>query len=308
MPTNVTTLAEFVKINDKSSADWEANDLVLAGGMLGILHTQASSNGTVHQYQKVTGAPVVGFRQVGSGSDNAPGTSELITQKLYILDATAREDKAAADIYRHGAGAFMERRVMQNLRSGLHVAENQFFYGTASDADGFKGLFENDSLNALADEKVFSSGGAGQVEDIILIRTGEDELSLIANEDNPFDWGDGELIEETIYDATNRPLPGYTAILQSWIGLQFGSKHSVVRMANVDVNDANLEDKIQDALGLFPNDREATHIVMSKAARRGVQKSRTTFNATGAPAPIPTSVDGVPIQVSQALVPAAAIV
>ena len=76
----VTTLAEFVKQNTKINADFEALDVILAGGMLGVLYTQESSNGTVHQYPKITAAPVIGFRQPGVGSDNTPGTTHLLSR------------------------------------------------------------------------------------------------------------------------------------------------------------------------------------------------------------------------------------
>ena len=203
---------------------------------------------------------------------------------------------------------FMQKRAFWNLAAALDTAERQFFDGTANDADGFVGLKEDANFDALADPRVIDGGAGADVSDIWVIRTSEDDLSLIGNGDDPLDFGDGEIHITTLTDVNNKPYTGYTAPLMSWLGLQVGSLNSIVRVANVDVDGTNIEEKTQEAISMFPGRSPATHVIMSRAARFGIQKTRTSFNGAGTPALIPANVDGVPIVISEAITTGAALV
>jgi len=90
------------------------------------------------------------------------------------------------------------------------------------------------------------------------------------------------------------------------MALQLGSKYSAARIANVET--ALDDDKIYEALSLFPASLQPTHICMNRTALKLLRASRTSTNATGAPAPRPTEVEGIPIIVSDQIVQTEAVV
>jgi hypothetical protein len=278
--------------------------------MFQMLFAQESSNGTVHSFVVETGAPTVGFRPVNTGHANAAGTSTRYNIDLKVLDATAQEDAALADAYKDGPEMFMAKRALRNLAAGFSAAEKQFIYGTDNDADGFVGLAEAAAYLFQDSEKVIDGGGSGSaVQSAWIIRTGEDDLSVVYNGDTPMTIDDIVPVLLNQYSDGNAvaQFPGYMTKVLTWLALQIGSKHSVCRVANLDLTGTNFEDKIQDGLATFPSDRPATHIVVSRAGRRAIQNGRTSYNALGIPAQLPTEIDGVPIVISEALVAETAI-
>lgn len=310
MPATQTTLAQLLLINDRSLADFEVSDAILAGTMFQMLHSQESSNGTVHKYPRETVTPVVGFRDPNTSANNTPGTYVNETLDLKVLDATASEDMAVADAWKHGHEAFMAKRGLRNLQVGFHTAEKQYIYGTNNDADGFTGLVEADGLNELSDEKVVDAGGAGNdVEDIWIIRTGEEDVSTIVNGENPLSIGEIVIQQLNEYSGGNAigQYTGYVAPIMTWLGLQIGSKHSVVRVANVDVTSNSIEDAVSDGIALFPSGMEPDFIFCSRRARNGIKKNRTATTTSGRKAEVPVDIDDIPLHISEAIVGGAAL-
>jgi len=310
MPPQITTLAQQIIFNDVSLADLMVSDFIYAGTMFNVLHAEESSNGDKHEYWKELTAPTVGFRDPGKSANNSPGTKEQVLTQLKVLDATAHEDKAIADNYKHGPDDFMAMRGLENFQAGVHLADRQFIYGTNVDGDGFVGLVENDGLNALADDKVVDAQGSGNdVEDIWIIRTGQNAMAAIYNGDTPLTIEDRVTQQLNEYDSSGNAIgqfTGYVTPIMSWLGLQFGSIHDVVRIANVDVTANDVEDYVQDGIALFPSTHQPTHVFTSRRGRRAIQRSRTSIS-DAARQPIPTDVDGVSLEISEAIVGAAAL-
>lgn len=296
--TAVTTLAEFLKLNDRSLSDVFISDLVQAGGLLTRLHTEESSNGTVHEYLKETTAPTIGFRPLGSGGANAPGVKTQVSVSLKLLDATAAEDAAAVEKSKDGIEMFMEKQALRNWRQGMHALEKAFFYGTTYDAEAFAGLAENTAYDGLADAQVVPGGGVDLTTySAWILRTGEDSVSML----NPGGLEIGEIYKSMLYDSNSKGFPGYVAPMLSWFAFKVGSVLDVVRVANLDFDEANTESLIQDGLALFPEDKTPTYCVMSRKSRLAIHKNRIAVS--GIPnLPLPTEVDGVPIVISEALV------
>lgn len=307
-----TTLAELLKFNDVSLADLNVSDLVLGGTMWAELFAQPSSNGTVHKYFKEITAPVIGFRLPNESKTHQPGTKEQVIVDLKILEATAEEDKAIAEANIKGADYHMAMRAMENLRVAFHNTDRQFIYGTAADAKGFTGLAEASGLDALADEKVVDGGGSGSdVESIWIMRTAENGVSSIFNGDND-GLQIGDIYEQQLNEYNGSGLAigtfsGLVAPILSWLGMQIGSKHDVVRIANVDTTSNDVEDLIQDGLSLFPSGKGANKIFCSRRARRAVTRGRQKTATENKRVPTATEVDEVPLYISEGLVPETAI-
>jgi hypothetical protein len=90
------------------------------------------------------------------------------------------------------------------------------------------------------------------------------------------------------------------------MALQLGSKYSAGRIANVEA--ALTDDLIYEALSQFPASLQPTMICMNRSSLKLLRKSRTATNVTGAPAPRPTEVEGIPIFVTDQIVQTEAVV
>lgn len=306
MSDSFLTLSDLATINDQNLADLEISDLLDDAPLLKSLAADVASNGETHKYTKETAAPVVGFRAANTGRENKKSTDTLVTVTLKILDASFAVDKAVAMAYKRGADAYVAREAKRHLKAAFAHAEGQLLYGTGNEADGFAGLADNAGLNQLADEMVHGAGGTADSSEsdassVWLIRTNDDgtDCTLITGMDGNIDIG--ETVEQAIEDTSNggRFTGLYTTIL-GWLGLQIGGARSVARIANLTPQSGKglTDDVIYEGLALFPAARQPNRIAMNRRSLKQLQQSRTATNATGAPAPRPTEVEGIPIVVT----------
>ena len=301
MADDLLSLADLVLINDKNLADVNVSDLFDDAPLLRALFAEKSSNGTDHKYLKETGAPVVGFRAANDGRDLDSSVDTLVTINLKILDATFAFDKAIADAYHKGPEALIAREAIRHLKAAMFAAEQQIINGVGADSAGFVGLHDAATLDALADAMVTNAGGdtANTASSVYLIRTGLDDLTVVSTAEIEI----GETVVQQIDGSSSGTLPGYYTPIVTHLGLAIGSAFSVGRIANCteDANDGLTDDKIYANLELFPAGRQPNLIAMGRRSLRQLRDSRTATNSTGAPAPRPTEVDGIPIVVTDGI-------
>ena len=303
MASTPLPISELVKINDQNVADVEISDLLRDAPVLAAMPAVEASNGTLHKYNKLTTEPTVGFRSLNDGRDHDYTVRTTVTETLQILDASFDMDAA---IYNTELAA-MEGR--SHLQSAFAKAERQIFYGTSANGDsaGFNGFYNSADLNALADEMVISAGGssAGVQSSVYLIRATPDATGVCSVFGNNGDISIGGAYQSMI-EGTNGRYDAWVVPIVAYMALQLGSKFSAARIANVE---SSLDDdKIYEALSLFPASLQPTHICMNRTALKLLRASRTSTNATGAPAPRPTEVEGIPIIVSDQIVQTEAVV
>ena len=120
--------------------------------------------------------------------------------------------------------------------------------------------------------------------------------------------GDTEIIKAA--GSGTGTYPAYYVPVSAWLGLQVGSALSISRIANVteDSGKTLSDDLIADAIAKFPAGRGPSFVVTGRRSWKQLQNSRTATNPTGAPAPLPESVFGLPLIVSDALVETEALV
>jgi hypothetical protein len=89
----------------------------------------------------------------------------------------------------------------------------------------------------------------------------------------------------------------------AYVGVQVGSINSVARIKKVTEDSTKtLTDKlIYQALAKFPEGIRPDAIFMTRRSREQLRASRTATTTTGAPAPIPQDVEGIPIVATSAL-------
>jgi len=297
MSDDLITVADFIA-DALDVADIEVSDLLNMSPFFARLPVIGSSNGTTHKYAKETGAPVVGFRAENAGRELDSAEDTLVNVNLKILDFSWAADKAVADAWRRGgAPAFVAREGRRHLRAGFFKAEQQYINGTDSDSDGFAGFADSLQLDFADDEMVVDAGGptGGDHTSVYLVREGEEDVVGVVNDD-----GGGVMLGETIVqdftDGSGKHFPAYYTPGCTWIALQIGGARSVARILNIDDASNKLtDDLIYQALEKFPSGRQPTVILMNRRSLRQLRESRTATNVTGAPAPRPTEVEGIPI-------------
>jgi hypothetical protein len=312
MAHSFLSLANLVTINDQNLADLQISDLLNEAPLLAALASAPASNGTEHKYVKETGAPVVGFRAANAGRDNSKSSDTLVTITLKILDASFAVDMALADAYKMGREAYIAREFKRHLKAAFFGAETQLINGagTGGDAAGFVGLRDATTLDALADTMVTNAGGdtANACNSVFLIRTNEDgnDVTLISGNDAKIEMGDTVVTRLT--DSDGKAYPGYYTPVTGWLGLQIGSAYSVGRICNLDSDHLLTDALIYEALAKFPAAKQPNLIVMNRTSLKALRASRTATNVTGAPAPRPTEVEGIPIITTDAILNTEAVV
>ncbi|MBS0206634.1 MAG: hypothetical protein JSS49_27470 [Planctomycetes bacterium] len=301
-----TTLADLVKLNDMNLADINVSDLLQEAPLLAALASTTASNGTNHSYLKETAAPVVGFRAVNAGRFNSASASVKVDVSLEIMDASFAVDKALADAYgKGGAPAFVALEGVKALRESFKGIEKEIFYGTSYDASGFVGLSQAETVDALADtDHVVDAQGTtvNGASSVWLLRSVGDEsgVTMVTGKDGQIEIGD--TVVQRLTDNSGKSYPAYYTPISGWYGLQYGGIYDVVRIVNLTTQaDKGLtDDLLAQAIELFAG-KLPTHIAMNPQSRRQLQQSRTSFSPTGAPVPLPTEFEGVPIIVTNQL-------
>jgi hypothetical protein len=301
-----TTLADLVKINDKNATDVGVTDLFDDAPLLAVLAADESSNGTTHKWIAETSAVPVGFRDVNVGLENKASADTLRFVDLKILDASFGVDAALADAYFRGTDAYIAREAIRHLKAAMFSAEQQIINGTDNDGDGFAGLA--DVVDGLDDPTAIDAGGSfvsgsPVLTSCYLVRTNDAGTDVTVVMANGGQIEVGETVSQRLSDSDGKHYPGYYTPVQAWMGLQYGSLSSVARIGNLGTAEGTTltDDLIYEALALFAAGRQPNYIVMNRRSLEQLRASRTATNTTGAPAPRPTDVEGIPIVVTDAI-------
>jgi hypothetical protein len=295
-----------VQFNDKNLADLNVTDLLDDAPVLKIMFAQPASNGTQHKYLKQTTASSAAFRDALDAVAKTASADTLVTDTLKILDGSFDTDVALADAYNGGRDAWLQMELIRTMKQVFAVAEKQVFYGVGADASGFAGLVDNAQLDALSDTMVVDASGSNvsTQTSVFLIRSGKDDVSFILGnggkivvEDEPVVIAKaGAVLTTSTYPALYVPVTGYS-------GFQIGGAYSAARICNVECNvltstTALTDDHLFAAISKFPASRGPNMIAMNRNAQRLLRQSRSAYSPTGAPAPMPMEVGGIPITVT----------
>jgi len=156
-----------------------------------------------------------------------------------------------------------------------------------------------------------SGSTANKQTSCFVMRHAEDAASFIVGNEGQFKVEEPSII--SLAGSVGGTLPAYYVPVTGWAGFQIGGAFDVARIANIDTNDltstsAFTDDHIFAAISKFKSDRQPNVIVMNRDALRLLRQSRTAVNPTGAPAMLPTDLDGIPIIVTDQIVSTEAVV
>ena len=301
MADDLLTIADLVgDALDLSGA--EVSNLLQDAPFFAQLPAVESSNGETHKYIKETGAPVVGFRAANDGREHDSSIDTAVTVTLKILDFSWKVDKAVADLWRQGgAQALIAREGARHLAAALFKAEQQYIDGTGADSNGFTGFAQSTELDGLADDMVIDAGGttSSTGSSVYLIRQGDPDVVGVIKGDLSL----GETVTQEVAGSATGSYPAYYTPACAHVGIQIGGKYSVGRIANLTADSGKglTDDLVYEALAEFPAGRQPNRILMNRRSMRQLRESRTATTTTGAAAPRPAEVDGIPIIVTDGI-------
>lgn len=298
MAHDFVSTTELLQLADGNISDISVSELLEDAPLIAAMSAISASNETSHEWLKKSAAPVVGYRSVNDGRENDHAEYTKVTQALALFDAGFDIDVA---LLKAASGSnLMRREAVDHLQAAFASFEKQVIYGTGNDAAGFDGLSNEASLAAFDDSMVVDAGGttASTGSSVWLLRTGESSTSLVYGAAGRIEVGESY---KTIRDgsSTGQYDVERTPIL-FWAGVQVATSLDASRIINLteDSGKGLTDDLLGDALSLFPAGRQPNVVAMNRRSLKQLQQSRVATNGTGAPAPRPTSYEGMPIVVT----------
>lgn len=248
--------------------------------------------------------PTIGFRGLNEG---APLTKSEFVNRLvecFPLEAPWTADCMAADSYEDGAAAFLGMEAFgMTLAAFIRMAKS-IYYGNATtttvgqDVKGYPGL-----IDSVDSSLVIDAGGstADTGSSVWAVRFGNADATLVYGNDGQVRVTDPVVLPVT--DDSGNTFDAYRQVLKARPGLQVGSINSVGRIKKLTEDSGK---GLNDALLIrlfnkFPIGFKPQAYLMSRRSLGQLQASRTATNSTGAPAPMPTDCNGVPIVATDAI-------
>lgn len=241
-----------------------------------------------------TGLPTAGFRDVNEGVTPSKSTYENRLVETFVLNPRWECDKAAADQSEDGPEAYLADEATAVMTAAMQALGTQFFYGrTTGDAKGHPGL-----IDAVQSAYTIDRTGTGSAcGSVYAVKFGPKDVTWVYGQEGQMSMADVRI--ETLLDSNSKKFTGYVQELLAYVGVQVGSLFSVGRVKNVSaaspLTDAYIY-KLLAAMKVRPD-----VLFMNKTLLEQLRSSRTATNATGAPAPRPTEVDGIPIAPTESL-------
>jgi hypothetical protein len=240
-----------------------------------------------------TDLPDVRFRKYNEGVARSKSKFETRIFQAMPISHQIAVDKELAD-NQVDRGRFLQNHASGVMESKMRLISSQFYYGTGADSKGFPGLIAQ-TLSGAA--HTVDAGGSTAKTSVWLLGIGPERIEFLLPGGrtatlNP-DWP-----VETVYDASGNPFQAYSNWLNGSIGLRVANKNTAIRIYDIGTDtgkgltDALLYKALEkaDDLKFMP-----THIFMRGRSLEQLRASRVATNATGAPVPLPTTWEGIPI-------------
>jgi hypothetical protein len=257
--------------------------------------------------------PVVGFR---NANQPAKVVASQYTNRLtstYILNPRWQCDKAVADGSEDGPDAYIADEAIAIMEASMQWLGKQFYYGRGAtaggvgqgnDPKGFPGLI--DAVKYQYSAGGTPGGGATNGPDgvpmctsVFFVKFGPTDVQWVYGANGLLQIPDKRV--ETIYipDPDNGgalgPVDGYVQSLLARPGVQIGSTRSIFRIPFITAETGHTltDNMLYTAQSMMLKQPDVCF--MHPYALNQLRASRTTFNPSGMPAPVPTETNGIPI-------------
>lgn len=245
-----------------------------------------------------TSLPTAGFRGANEGVAASKSTYENREVGTFILNPRWNCDKAVADANVDGALAYIYEEAEAIVEAAFQALGKQFYYGATygGQAKGHPGLRDFVASAMIVDAE-------GTTDDVAsslwAVRFGRKDVRWVLGQNGQVAVNDPWI--ESLTDDDGNQYTGYVQEMLARVGLQMGSIYSIgcVKNLTTDTGKGLTDDLVATLLTAFKQPPDV--LFCSKRSREQLRQSRTATNATGAPAPMPTEVFGVPLQASESI-------
>ena len=252
----------------------------------------------------VTADPTVAFRDTTDERTWQAATLGTKRIQCKYLDASWMLQCAIAEQSDWGKETAIAIQQQAHFRAALKKIAVQTWYGTGADAKGFNGLkaIIGAVNNADTDDgtMAINAGGASgsNGSSVFAVRTGIDSIQYAWGSEGQLTEGD---IQKQIVGTATKGAWYYVQELGGWVGLQVTSRNAAAMITGLTPTVGLTDNLLYSLLGKFPAGEGPDAIFMNRRSLEQLRRSRTATNATGAPAPIPTEIEGVRIIATDAI-------
>ena len=252
----------------------------------------------------VTADPTVAFRDTTEERTWQAATLGTKRIQCKYLDASWMLQCAIAEQSDWGKETAIAIQQQAHFRAALKKIAVQTWYGTGADAKGFNGLkaIIGAVNNADTDDgtMAINAGGASgsNGSSVFAVRTGIDSIQYAWGSEGQLTEGD---IQKQIVGTATKGAWYYVQELGGWVGLQVTSRNAAAMITGLTPTVGLTDNLLYSLLGKFPAGEGPDAIFMNRRSLEQLRRSRTATNATGAPAPIPTEIEGVRIIATDAI-------
>jgi hypothetical protein len=254
-----------------------------------------------------TSLPTASFTAANAGVAASKSTFDRRRVECFLAQSRIEMAKHVVDSAEEGAAWWQAVEASGAAISAMRKVASQIYYGTATDSKGFPGLKEATPVAGTGGVVTNATGTTGSTaSSAYFVSFGTQGVTLVGGRDSTMNLS--PFIEETITDAAGLSMPGYTAHLSAWVGLQLVNTLSVSRIYNLTADSGKgLTDAlIATHLSKLKDGYRPSVILVSKRSLLQLQAARTPVIHSGpgdaAPsgrlglfAPTPTHYEGIPI-------------
>lgn len=313
MPAETLTLVDVIQRHGATPLDKQiVEEAIYAAPVFDLMPVKVIK-GTDYKYQVRETIPMIGPRPYNAGVEALKSAYRTENAQCFPYDGKIEVDKLLADGDPEGPQALMAEEVVAHTKGTLFGLETALFYGDAVSEYGMRGL-----CNTIADymtqsldpeknsEETREDGGCS----VWLINARPSHMSVMFGNSRTISFGPQK--EQDVVRLTPDGEPGtmqaYIRHCTFHVGFVQKSIWASARLVNESDAHPLTDEKLADALMLFPAGEKPTHIVMNRATLNRLRKSRsaqltyrkgqsgqTTYAET------PTEFEGIPIVVTDAL-------
>jgi len=247
-------------------------------------------NGTGYDTLVRTALGAVAFRNANEGTARTEDTYENRRYTTFIMDPVWFVDKAVADRSEDGWQALLADMAAGKLEAASQAMSSQFYYGVDNDSKGYPGLQAQVDSGLLVD----LSGSGSTCTTIWAVKWGPRYLRWILGANGLFEARAPELV--TKQDGDGNDFRAYEAGMTYYPGLALENAYAIGAIQNIDSTHKCDDDDVAALLELMAEKGVRPDVLyMHPIAQEYIREARTATNATGAPAPLPMDVHGIPI-------------
>ncbi len=266
--------------------------------------------GTTYSYLRRTSVPKNGFRPANAGVEVYKSSYEKRVGQCFIASGLIAVDKAVIAADARGPAALLAEESQGQTAATLFGMEQQLFYGKELDPDGYDGFAQciGDYMTISADESKnvpdgeFPESGAS----VWAVVLKHDKMEMLYGDNKGFAYGPVQ--DGLINDENGKPMDCKYRTMLALPGLTVKSEFALARLRNESKDHPLTDGMLAELVDLFPSGVTPDYLVMTRATRSRLRKSRSALlsyqkktSGQTTSAETPTEFEGIPIITSDAL-------